>query len=51
MEQRNVPVTQELTEEQSSEPPSTLRAVQEPSSPQAENEPLCKKLSQWNDWR
>jgi len=51
MEQRNVPVTQELTEEQSSEPPSTLRAVQEPSSPQAENEPPCKKLSQWNDWR
>ena len=51
MEQQNVPVTQELTEEQSSEPPSTMRAVQVPSSPQTENETLCKKMSQWNDWR
>ncbi|MDH4203407.1 MAG: KamA family radical SAM protein [Phycisphaerae bacterium] len=51
MEQQNVSVTQELTEEQSSEPPSTMRAVQGPSSPQAENEPLFKKLPQWNDWR
>jgi lysine 2,3-aminomutase len=51
MEQQNLPVTQELTEEQASEPPSTKRAVQEPSSPQAENEPIFKKLPQWNDWR
>ncbi|MBL7214845.1 MAG: KamA family radical SAM protein [Phycisphaerae bacterium] len=51
MEQHIHPVITELTEEQSSEPPSTLRAVQEPSSPKTNNEPLCKKLSQWNDWQ
>ncbi|MCI0498159.1 MAG: KamA family radical SAM protein [Planctomycetales bacterium] len=52
MEQHIQPVVAELTEEQSSEPPSTMRAVQSPSSCPTENEtPLCKKLSQWNDWR
>lgn len=50
MEQQIQPVVPELTEEQASEPPSTLRAVQTPSACQ-ENEPLCKKLSQWNDWK
>jgi len=50
MEQQDLSVTQEPTEEQS-EPPSTLRAVQEPSSPQTEIEPINKKLSQWEDWR
>lgn len=51
MQQQNLPVTEELTEEKSSEPPSTLRAVPEPSSPQTDNESLFKKLPQWNDWR
>ena len=46
-----MPVAQERTEDQSSEPPSTLRAAQTPSSPQTKNESLCKKQSQWNDWQ
>jgi len=50
MQQQNLPVSEELAEEQS-EPPSTLRAAQSPSTCPTENEPLCKKLSQWNDWR
>jgi lysine 2,3-aminomutase len=50
MQQDIQPVTPELTEEQASEPPSSMRAAQAPSSCQ-DNEPLCKKLSQWNDWR
>jgi lysine 2,3-aminomutase len=52
MEQHIQSVAAELTEEQSSEPPSTMRADQSPSTCPTENEtPLCKKLSQWNDWR
>lgn len=51
MEQQNLPVAQERTEEQSSEPPSTLRSVQKPSSHQTKNESLFKKLSHWNDWQ
>lgn len=53
MQQQNVPIVEGVTEEQASEPPSTMRSVQQPSSPQTENEnePLCKKLSQWTDWR
>ncbi|MCE5187497.1 MAG: KamA family radical SAM protein [Planctomycetaceae bacterium] len=49
MQQEIQPVTPAVTEEQASEPPSTMRAAQTPSS--CQDEPLCKKLSQWNDWR
>ncbi|HOK94879.1 MAG TPA: KamA family radical SAM protein [Anaerohalosphaeraceae bacterium] len=52
MEQHTYAVAAEVMEEQSSEPPSSMRAVQSPSSCPTETEtPLCKKLSQWNDWR
>ena len=53
MDQHICPVMTESTEEQSSEPPGTLRSAQMPSSPQTdiENETLGKKLNQWNDWR
>ena len=51
MQQHDLSLAVELTEEQASEPPSTLRAGSDPSSTKPQTDSLTKKLSQGNDWK
>ena len=51
MQQQNLLVTEEMTEEKAIEPPSTVRADEDLSSTKSQTDSLVKKLGQWNDWK